>query len=517
MSAGAALRRALADLTKALRRSGATARQSKDPHRPRCHVTPRRGWLNDPCGLHVVDGEYHLFYQCFPHAPLWGPMHWGHAVSRDLLHWEERPIALRPDPTLGFAFTGSAVLADRDTFALAPADHGGVVPVLVLTHSGGTEGGEKQSVAWTADGGRTFDLANENPVLRDPNRRDFRDPHVQWFAPERTWVMVVAAGHELAFYRSQDLVRWEATSVLDVAPPEGGVWEVPVLVRLPIEGPDGGYRWVLKVDANRFLAGPSRAYYLVGDFDGRRFSPDDDTLRRVDHGADFYAAQPWAGASEPMWTGWMASWDYALMTPTNTWRGVLSLPRTLALRGGAGEALELVQRPAPAVAGLRQRQVVRLRDEPLRPGGRDLLAGVRGRSLEIWLRVTARGARRVAVTMCAGEGVATVLSWEPGARRLVLDRRRSGEVGFHRAFSAQHEALVVSSEVLELHVFVDCCTVEVFAEGGRVVLSDLIFPGPDADGFSLGVEGGAAHAMELDVFELAETADDARAIAEAAS
>ena len=174
-----------------------------EPFRPAYHYTPAQGWMNDPNGLIYLNGEYHLFFQYNPDATVWGPMHWGHATSADLVNWQRLPVALAPDK-LGSIFSGSAVVDRGNT-----AGFGAQALVAVFTHEQG--GAQRQSLAFSTDEGRTWTMYSGNPVLAAPgNLKDFRDPKVFWYGDGAAghWVMVLAAGNTILFYTSPDLKAW---------------------------------------------------------------------------------------------------------------------------------------------------------------------------------------------------------------------------------------------------------------------------------------------------------------------
>ncbi|MEM9564799.1 MAG: glycoside hydrolase family 32 protein, partial [Actinomycetota bacterium] len=299
---------------------GAEARR-----RPEVHFTPPANWLNDPNGLVVLDGVYHLFYQHNPETPVWGNLHWGHATSTDLLHWDHQPVALAPDE-IGQIYSGTAVVDHDDT-----AGFGAGAVVAVFTHAAAD--GQHQSLAVSTDGGTTWTKHAGNPVLRSPDGlRDFRDPKVlRWTGAdgggggaggERWWAMVLAVGSELWLYRSDDLQTWSRSSTLALLDPaEPTVLEVPELVRVPVEGtsrPDeagGAWRWVLIVSV--LPGGPEAEPRWVGwlpvTFDGLTVTPiGAPTLRRLDEGPDIYAPMAWDGDADdgsdgraPILIGWM--------------------------------------------------------------------------------------------------------------------------------------------------------------------------------------------------------------------
>ena len=281
------------------------------------HFQPEQGWINDPNGLCYFRGRYHAFCQHNPYAAAWGPMHWAHAVSDDLLHWEELPIALRPDAPYedgGGCFSGSAVEKDGKLW-------------LVYT-SVSRERGQTQSVAVSEDG-VTFHKLAENPVLPqsplDPANRDFRDPKVFPF-PGGGWGMVCGAGVEglasVLLFRSADLLRWEYQGPLFQSRDFGPVPECPDFFPL-------GDRWVLLFSR---MDGERRAQFVVGEFDGERFTPQ--SFQQPERGPDFYAPQTFVdGRGRRLLLGWLFRWDRQV-PPGAVRAGALTLPRELSLEMG---------------------------------------------------------------------------------------------------------------------------------------------------------------------------------------
>ncbi|WP_281262293.1 GH32 C-terminal domain-containing protein [Saccharothrix carnea] len=255
--------------------SPAPAAPAIETYRPQFHFTPERNWMNDPNGLVHHKGEYHLFYQHNPNGNSWGDMSWGHAVSRDLVHWEELPVAISHDDE-EMVFSGSAVVDHANTSGFGTADEPAMV--AVYTSSLKIGGRQAQSLAYSTDRGRTWTKYADNPVL-DIGSTEFRDPEVQWYEPTRSWLMAVALATErkIRFYSSKDLKSWEPLSDFGPAGATGGVWECPDLFPLPVDGDPGKTKWVLVVSINPGgIAGGSAAQYFVGDFDGTRFTADDD-------------------------------------------------------------------------------------------------------------------------------------------------------------------------------------------------------------------------------------------------
>jgi fructan beta-fructosidase len=429
-----------------------------EPYRPQLHFSPLAGWMNDPNGMVYFAGEYHLFYQYNPDLAFFGNIHWGHAVSTDLVHWEELPVALAPSDTLGLVYSGSAVVDAHNTSGFCAG--GKPCLVAIFTHAGGDDKTQKQSLAYSNDRGRSWSEYAQNPVLTDATQKDFRDPKVFWHAPSAKWVMTLAAGNAVRLYGSPDLKAWRYLSAFTAGTED--TFECPELFELPVEG--GGTRWVLKVDT--FDGGPyggSGGRYFVGGFDGATFTATQglDAPAWLDAGKDFYAAVSWFGApgGRTLWLGWMNNWAYAMGLPTGDWRGAMTLPRELALRKTAAGAYTLVQRP---VAEL----------EVLRAGALSL-AALQGDVLEI------RAVFDVSAGKTAGFriGADTVVGYDAAAQELFVERGDGAAgAGFGGRFAGP---LAPLANRVTLHVFVDKSSVEVFGNDGERVITALRFPTDD--------------------------------------
>lgn len=445
--------------------------------RPVFHFAPRRNWLNDPNGLVFVNGTYHLFFQHNPGGDQWGGMSWGHAVSPDLLSWEELPVAL-PATAEEAYFSGSAVALD-----------GGLVAALTVSDRAGRQ---TQALARSADG-RAWTV--EDGRLTDPDP-DFRDPKLT--RDEHGWLLVVAlsAQHKVRFYRSADLRDWTAVGEFGPAGAVRGVWEMPDLLRLPV---DGTLRYVLVVGV--VAGGPgggSATQYFVGDFDGSTFTATDSDW--ADHGPDFYAAASFSGlAGRTVWQAWLNDWRYAEAVPTSPWRGILSVPREVTLRTIDGR-VRLVQRPVPELAALRG-PATTVAGRPLE--GETVLP-VRGDALEILAEfaVGPGGEAGLVVRRSADGREGTRISWSGGL--LTLDRTASGTVDLHPAFAAAYPApLPAPDGRVTVRVLVDRCSAEVFGGVGEVTLSGQVFPSGGSDQVS--VYGRNARIERLTVWPLAAT------------
>ena len=507
-------------------------------YRPKWHYAAERNWLNDPNGLVYSNGVYHLFYQHNPFGDVWGNMSWGHATSADLLSWDEQPVAIPCDEQEAI-FSGSAVV---DTLNTSGFGVGGVPPLVAVYTSAYSPasplaGRQAQSLAYSTDDGATWTKYAGNPVL-DRASADFRDPKVFWYDGDAGsyWVMaaVEAVRHEVVLYKSDDLKSWEHLSTFGPANATGGVWECPDLFELPVDGDPGNTRWVLVVNLNPGgIAGGSAGQYFLGTFDGVTFrsettvtegtQTDDSRMPDygwLDWGRDYYAAVSFSNAPDGrrLMIGWMNNWQYAASTPSQGWRSAMSLVREVRLetrarapRAGAGCGGPVrgfrdgaVRRRAGAACG---RRAVAAR------GGIRGCAAHRRRHPARFRRQGGAGAacrrgRRPAGADGAGllrpvRGVAVreSLPGESLSGELSLDRTASGNVGFHADFPSVERVPVSldSSGLLRLTVFLDRCSVEVFAQDGLVTLTDQIFPAESSTAVGLLAEGDGAALVSLSI------------------
>lgn len=318
---------------------GEGAQYYQEKYRPQYHFSPESGWMNDPNGLVFYDGEYHLFYQYYPDSTVWGPMHWGHAVSTDLFSWTHLPVALYPD-SLGYIFSGSAVSDIYNTSGFGDGTTPPLIAVFTYHNSElerkGNNEFQSQGIAWSNDRGRTWKKFQGNPVLPNPGIRDFRDPKVFRHDASGKWIMILAVHDRVHIYSSPDLKNWSFESEFgESAGSHGGVWECPDLFPLTVTGTSSS-KWVMLVSINP--GGPnggSVTQYFTGEFDGHKFIPDDIAAKWMDMGTDNYAGVTWSGIPEQdgrkILIGWMSNWNYATVVPSSLWRSAMTIPRELTL------------------------------------------------------------------------------------------------------------------------------------------------------------------------------------------
>ncbi|HSU03633.1 MAG TPA: glycoside hydrolase family 32 protein [Nocardioides sp.] len=457
--------------------------------RPRDHFTPRRGWLNDPNGLIVHDGEFHLFFQHAPDSIVWGPMSWGHAVSSDLLDWTELPVALAGSE-VEHMWSGSVVHDSGNTSGLGTTATGPLV--AAYTSVDPATGVQAQSLASSDDRGRTWRPHAGNPVI-DIGSTSFRDPKVVRHGDGWLMVLVLADDRRVETYRSPDLLHWERVAGFGPAGSVEGMWECPDLVRVPVEDTDDVAHVMLLSVQSGAPAGGSGMQYFVGEMEGESFRATQEA-QWLDHGADFYAAVSYADADgpEPLVQGWMSNWLYADRVPATDFRGSMTLARRLALRRRDGR-LVLVQRPV-------------VRDDEQVHAARDravtgtLALPVAARTCRVVAEVEARTASRVGLQVRVGPEERTTVWVDPRTGTVALDRTASGSDDVHPAFAAVHTAPRLSTATtVRLEVVVDVASVEVFVDGGEVVLTDQVFPDPASTGLAVVAEGGEAYVHHLTV------------------
>ena len=471
------------------------------------HYYPREKWMNDPNGLVYFQGEYHLFYQYNPEAMVWGPMHWGHAVSNDMVRWEHLSIALYPDE-LGTIFSGSIVVDWKNTsgfFKDAPG------LVAVFTHHGAD--GQRQSIAWSKDRGRTWVKYEGNPVLERPGYKDFRDPKVFWFEPQCKWIMILACGDRAGIYASLDLKAWE--HLCDFGPITGlgdGVWECPDLFQLPVSDNTGNMKWVLKVDiSDGAVAGGSGGVYFIGKFDGGSFTLEEgQSFHWIDYGKDFYAAQSFSDIPEAdgrrIWIAWMNNWKYANLIPAENHRGTMSIPRKLALRNSAIDGIKLVQTPVEELASYRT-SIYQESGFVLMPGECRILENVCSDTTEIIVEFGSGTDSRLVMEVRRGEEEKIIIGYSALNSELSVDRTLSGRTEFSPDYAEVHKAMLESVDnKVKLHIVLGRCSVEVFGNDGEVVITDLIFPCEESRGFMIYSIEELVTIDYLSVYKLSEKA-----------
>lgn len=436
-----------------------------EKYRPQIHFTPARNWINDPNGLVYADGVYHMFYQYNPYGNDWGNMSWGHAVSADLLHWEEKPVALTADH-LGAIFSGSAVV-DKDN----TAGFGKDAIVAVYTSAGDRQ---QQSIAYSTDGASTFTTYQYNPVIANTSRNDFRDPKVFWHEESQSWIMSLALGWEygIGFLSSKNLKNWTSLSTFttDLGACRMGQWECPDLLRFECDGEE---KWVLIVSVNPGgPVGGSGTMYFVGSFDGKKFVADNMAYPLwLDYGADNYAGVTWSNIPDrTVYVGWMNNWLYSGVVPASPWRSAMTLPRELSLEKIDGEYMltSKVVREIENIAG---------EWEDVEDGMfGDRMFGVRD---SYQLRLNVDMTKEAAYLLSNTKGEYLEFTVNPKSRKILAKRTNTtGKSSFSTSFSLSSIKMSVpgAEDVVGLDIFVDRSSVEMILSDGSSVMTMLVFP-----------------------------------------
>ncbi|RUT26400.1 levanase [Asaia sp. W19] len=491
--------------------------------RPALRYSPAAHWMNDPNGPILLNGLWHLYYQYNPAGMVWGHTSWGHATSRDLLHWQEQKVALPASPGRDI-FSGSVVLDERNRSGLGTPGKPALLALYTTVFNrdpNHPDGTQAQSLAISRDQGGHFEPHDRNPVLTlNPDSKQFRDPSVIWYAPGQYWVMttVVADAQVVKLYRSKDLIHWDFLS--DFQPngyrKPGMLWEMPVLIPLPLDGRTRDMRWIMIVSVNPWsIAGGSGVQYFIGHFDGTHFTADDlpprgadpSAYHWLDHGADNYAAIRLANTKDGArcLVSWMNNWAYADRLPSFPWRGQMSLPVCLSLETRAGQPV-LLQAPVPDYARLVQSHAPRAFPSRVIAPGETMQIGMKQRvqDISLMLRSEKEGVAELILRRSDDGHEGTTLRYDFGNQLLTLDRSHSGRTDFSPDFSPVHIAHIAPQRgVLTLHVAIDRSSVEVFANGGEVRMTDLVFPDSHSTGLSLSADRAAITIDRLRVAELA--------------
>ena len=502
-----------------------------DYYRPVYHHTPSYGWMNDANGMFYKDGVWNLYYQYNPYGSKWGNMHWGHAVSRDLFHWTEKPAALARD-TMGHIFSGSSVVDVNNIAGYGPG------AIIAFYTSASEKNGQLQCMAYSTDNGLTFTKYEDNPILTPfDGLANFRDPKVFWYAPKQCWFMIVSADKEMRFYKSHNLKDWTYISAFGKGyGAQPNQFECPDFFPMTVNGKQ---KWVMIVNINPgCMFGGSATEYFVGDFDGKTFTCDDtpDVAKFLDYGKDHYATVTFYNAPDGRIVAlpWMSNWQYANVTPIKQYRGANALPRDLKLYEKDGEYY---------VAADASKEVKRLRKQEKTVGSftgaktlKNLFAKSDG-AFEIECDVTPNAADIAGIDISNSKGEVTKVYFDMQAKRLVMDRTQSGLTDFgklaepheiereydlheHRgnntpmrqqnsvnyqndfALGTWGPLALCNGKTYHLHIFVDNCSVEAFVDGGRIAMTNLVFPTKPYNNLRFYSVGGKASFKNVKVYKL---------------
>lgn len=462
--------------------------QFQEKYRPQVHFSPASGWMNDPNGMVYYEGEYHLFYQHYPDDVQWGPMHWGHAVSKDLVHWEHLPIAIYPD-SLGYIFSGSAVVDWKNTSGLGSETNPPLIAFFTYHNMEKEQAKEidveTQAIAYSLDKGHTWLKYEKNPVVRNPGVRDFRDPKVFWHGESQYWIMSIASQQVIRFYHSKNCIDWNFLSEFgDGYGNHDGVWECPDLFPLRVKD-SGETKWVLIVNINPGgPAGGSATQYFVGDFDGKTFSSVQKGIHWMDYGKDNYAGVTWSDDpnGRRLLIGWMNNWQYAGKEPASVWSGAATFPREMGLVKDQSLYL-LTSSPVRELELLRKEKV---EFEPMTVNKSFLLSDLMKfdkAPVELNIKFSHRNntqinfASRYGIRLKNDKGEYITVGYNNMAKAFYVDRTNATGEMFSDKFASLHGVpYIINTPEVEWQLLVDVSSVELFAAGNRIVFTDTFYP-----------------------------------------
>ena len=473
--------------------------QHDEDFRPNFHFTPEKNWMNDPNGMFYLDGTYHLYFQYYPDDNVWGPMHWGHATSNDMVTWEEQEIALYPDEK-GYIFSGSAVVDKNNTSGFG---EDGKTPVVAIYTYHDAEAAERkedhqtQAIAYSLDQGMTWTKYEGNPVIPNPGLVDFRDPKVIWDGLHNQWLMALATTEKTLFYSSQDLKKWKKLSEFgENTGAHDGVWECPDLFPMQVEGSDET-KWVLIQSLNPGgYNGGSGTQYFVGDFDGKKFTPEKNMEALggkhpfwIDFGRDNYAGVTWSNVPEEdgrkLFLGWMSNWLYGEKVPTSTWRSSMTVARELKLIKEDDRYL-ITSEPVEELKKYRGK--VHTKEQIDIKGNSTILTS---KDLDL-----SRAEIRFAISdlkqttynfrLANSAGEEFIVSYDHATRQFSMNRSHAGQTGFSEDFARKNSTAprISDSDSLDAVIILDKTSIEMFFDDGKTVITEIFFPNYPWDEFS---------------------------------
>ena len=487
------------------KQSDLKATNYQENFRPQFHFTPEQSWMNDPNGLVYNDGVYHLFYQNYPDATVWGPMHWGHATSKDMVHWEHKPIALYPDEK-GFIFSGSAVVDKENTSGFGKDGKTPLVAIytyfrLDIEKRGGINT-QTQGIAYSLDNGETWTKYAGNPIIDNKILKDFRDPKVFWHDKTKSWIMALVAGDHVKFYRSLNLKEWDYISDFGKNKgSHGGVWECPDLFKLKVEGTDEE-KWVLIISIGSGAPnGGSGSQYFVGDFDGTTFTSNQKEFKWLDWGTDNYAGVTYNNVPDGnrVFIGWMSNWQYALATPTDKWRSAMTLARKLSLKK-YGDSYLLHNYPLESAD-----KIIQESDKKtikLAAGANATLSYDNLNQNQISFKTSSKDFK---IKLSNQLGEELTIKFDEVSKLVMVNRTKSGLKGFHPEFGNKLHYMPINELPdgnYEVRIIMDKSSMELFINNGQYVMTEQIFPAEDYA--EIKIENNSNKPLEFISFQVAK-------------
>ncbi|MGP4031012.1 glycoside hydrolase family 32 protein [Pseudarthrobacter sp. 1C304] len=482
-------------------------------YRPGYHITPAKNWMNDPQRPILLDGVWHYYYLYNAGYPEENGTEWYHLTSTDLVHWKDEGVAIAKYKNgLGDIETGSAVVDHNNS-----AGFGKGAVIAVMTQQ--DQGIQRQSLFYSTDNGYSFTGYEKNPVMENPGQPDWRDPKIIRDEAHGQWVMALAEGEKIGMYTSTDLKEWHYSSGLELA--GLGTLECPDLFQLDLDGDPSKRTWVLAASANGSEEGfTTGVAYWTGSWDGSRFTADDPEHQWLDAGSDFYAAVTW---DDPRLTesqrmssrhalGWMNNWSYARQLPTEDWHGGAdSMVRDIRLKTVTGKPA-LVSSPTPAMASIEGPGAM-VGERRMTPDGAGELPAPPGGAyrLDVTLERAADDDGSEARIELGGEhGTFATVGYDFASESAFLSRdtdaAATGIADLHPGYRETRRTASPPREgKVDLAIFVDYSSVEVFINGGEKTMTSLVFPTGGAPALNAATSGGSLTLKSFSYRQLAST------------
>ncbi|MDN2483369.1 glycoside hydrolase family 32 protein [Vibrio agarivorans] len=480
-----------------------------EKYRPQIHMTPDSGWMNDPNGLVFFNGEYHQFYQYYPNDTVWGPMHWGHKVSRDLVHWRELEPALYPDES-GMCFSGSAIVDWNNTSGLFESGQPGLLafytsflqPNQKLMDGSTFENPiQQQSLAYSANGIDWHKYRDGAPIIPARGNPDFRDPKVFWHEASKAYVMVVSCGQHIEFFRSTNLLDWQLISEFGYrhGAHSKGPWECPDLFELSLSGTEKSY-WVLVVGIGEGAhCGGAGTQYFIGDFDGETFTNlnHPEKVLWLDFGRDYYATQSFsdipAEDGRRIVSTWMSNHQYSLELPTESFRSSMTMPRELFLFESA-EGLRVGQRFTKELASALSTDASDLTPENEQAISLYSQYSVMHLGCDIELD------EEQVLHLGLYQDNAAFFEFQPVEGGLEVRTVRRGEFGTERIdehFPHDYRVVLPTHSSFSLEVLFDKGSIELLINNGEYSFTNLLYPNNTQASAVMSVDSGTLRARNL--------------------
>ena len=467
-----------------LQRVAADPARYTEKWRPQYHFSAPQDWINDPNGLVFFNGKYRMSFQ--HKHPLIQGISWGSAVSTDLVHWQVLPPAILKDD-LGNIFSGTAAVDCKDTSGFFSGKPG---LLAMFTYSKSGDVGQTQGLAYSRDGGDTWQKYEGNPVIPNYGNKIFIDPKLFWYEPTKHWIAFIGGHGKMRIYSSLNAREWTFESTVEEIAPGG---EVADVFQLPVNGDANNRKWV-------WSAGGS--WFVVGTFDGHKFTPETDRIP-FNAGPNAYALQTWndlpATDTRRIATYWINGLR-AKPELTGSWCGALTLPRELSLLKMDNGSYRIAQRPVRELESLRE--TVRSVEPCTMKAGETLLPGIGGNTVEIVAEFKLGTAKRFGLKLLKSGKEETLVGYDVESKRMVLDRSRSGYtrlLDFAKSYSVE---LLPDDNRIRLHIFVDASVVELYGNEGVANMTAMVLPSPASKDIAIFAEEGNVELTKLDIYEM---------------